>query len=202
MAKLPFIVEPRRKPITEKIGNDESGVIEIERKGYLTTGEKAFVQQVQQFDNGTGEIVTVSRRIARKYSLAMDKAYSLVLKIISGQDADKTEGELIESIEQDFAEDLTAIVKGLTAGQTREDLVLAACMIRYRIDENFEINDVSALHPDIISGLASLYRDEDRRSLEAFEKSGDNIEKPVSIEEAEKKPVRASTSRSTNTTGD
>ena len=47
MAPLPFVVEPRRKPIVERVGNEESGVIEIERRGYLTTGEKTFVQQVQ-----------------------------------------------------------------------------------------------------------------------------------------------------------
>lgn len=72
MVSLPFVVQPKRKPITERIGSEDSGVIEVIRKGYLTSGEKAFVQQVQQYDNGTSDIVTLSRRIARKHGLTMD----------------------------------------------------------------------------------------------------------------------------------
>jgi hypothetical protein len=34
MAKLPFVVEPRLKPIIEEIGSEESGKIQIERRGY------------------------------------------------------------------------------------------------------------------------------------------------------------------------
>lgn len=200
MAKLPFVVEPRRKPIIEKIGTEESGIIEIERKGYLTTGEKAFVQQVQQYDNGTTQIVTASRRVARKYSIGMEKAYSLVLSVITGQEVtNETDAEIIAKIEEEFAEDLSDVVKGLALGQMREDLVFAACMIKYRIDPDYEINDIAALHPDLITALGTLYRDEDRKSIEAFDKEEEAREVP--IEELEKKPTKGSTSRSKNTTG-
>lgn len=203
MAKLPFVVEPRRKPIVERIGTEESGIIEIERRGYLTTGEKAFFQQVQQYDGGTSEIVTVSRRIARKYSLGMDKAYNLAVIIISGvRDSADEDQELIEKIENEFAEDLTAVVKGLAAGQVREDLVMAACLLKYRIDSDFDIGQISAIHPDIISDLAKLYREEDQRSIEAFKEEGETTEQPTSVEEAEKKPVKTTKSPSKNTTGD
>jgi hypothetical protein len=202
MTTLPFVVQPRRKPIVELIGSEESGQIEVERRGYLSTGEKAFVQQVQQFDNGTSEIITVSRRVARKYSLGMDKAYNLVLAIISGlpveEDADKV---LIAIIEEDFAEELTGVVRGLAAGQTREELIMAACMLRYRVNPDFEISEVSTVHPDIISGLAALYRDEESRSLEAFNTEKEEGVKE-SIEEIEKKHEKVTKSRSKTTTGD
>jgi hypothetical protein len=203
MANLPFVVQPRREPIVELIGSEESGQIQVERRGYLSTGEKAFVQQVQQFDNGTSEIITVSRRVARKYSLGMDKAYNLVLAIISGmQVEEEVDRALVLMIEQDFAEDLTGVVRGLAAGQTREELIMAACLLRYRVNPDFEIDEVSKIHPDIISGLANLYRDEEKRSLEAFIAKEDQAERKESIEEVEKKPVKATKSRSTNTTGD
>jgi hypothetical protein len=200
MATLPFVVQPRRQPILERIGTEESGMIEVERRGYLTAGEKSFVQQVQQFDNGTTEIVTVSRRIARKYGLGMDKAYNMVLAIISNA---KTENdEMISEIEQDFAEDLTNVVKGLSAGQVREDLVFAACLLKYRVDPDFEIGEIGGIHPDIISSLAVLYRQEDSRAIEAFkEDKEEEITKPVSVEEAEKKPVKTTASRSKTSTG-
>lgn len=204
MARLPFVVEPKRKPIIERIGTEESGIIEVERRGYLTAGEKAFVQQVQQFDNGTSEIITVSRRVAREYSLGMDRAYNLVLAIISGA-KNESDTELISQIEQQFAEDLTAVVKGLSAGQVREELVFAACLLRYRVDDTFEIADISAVHPDIISSLAKLYRDEEARSVEAFaasEPESEQVEAVQSVEEAEKKPEKGRGSRSRSTTGD
>jgi hypothetical protein len=201
MATLPFVVQPRRQPILERIGSEESGQIEVERRGYLTAGEKAFVQQVQQFDNGTTEIVTVSRRVARKYGLGMDKAYNLVLAIISN--ATTEEEELVGQIEEEFAEDLTNVVKGLSAGQVREELVMAACLLKYRVNPDFDISEISTIHPDLISGLAVLYREEEARSIEAFSKEkGDEPVKPVSVEEAEKKPAKTTVSRSKTSTGD
>lgn len=200
MAALPFVVQPKRQPILETIGTEESGQIQIERRGYLTTGEKAFVQQVQQFDNGTTEIVTVSRRVARGHGLGMDRAYGLVLAIISGAELENKEDEsLIRQVEEEFAEDLTNVVKGLAAGQAREDLVMAACMIKYRVDAEFQIGDVASVHPDLIAGLAALYRDEDKRSVEAFNKDEERAAKPT-IEEAEKKPESGLKSRSKNST--
>lgn len=204
MSKLSFVVEPRRKPITFEVGSEDSGTISIERKGYLTTGEKAFYQQVQQADSGTSEIVSVSRKIARRYSLGMDRAYNLAIAIISGaplkSDADK---ELAIQVEDEFAEELTGVVKGLAVSQVREDLVMAACMLRYRVDPDFEIEAINSMHPDLVAGLAALYRDEDRRSTEAFSVDAPEEEATTqSIEEAEKKPVKATRSRSRSTTGD
>lgn len=200
MAILPFVVQPKRAPITEEIGSEDSGKIAVERRGYLTTGEKAFVQQVQQFDNGTTEIVTVSRRVARRFGLGMDRSYNLVLAIISGQGALKTDDEsLLGQIEEEFAEDLTNVVKGLASGQVREEMVMAACLLRYRVDPDFEIADVASVHPDIINGLAKLYRDEEKRSVEAFEKA-DEKAKQATVEEAEKKPETGTKSRSKSST--
>jgi hypothetical protein len=202
MAKLPFVVEPRRKPIVERIGNEESGIIEIERLGYLTTGEKAFVQQVQQFDNGTTEIVTLSRRVARKYGMGMDKAYGLVIGIMSGQESNQTnDRDLADKVEEEFAVELTEVIKSLSNGQVREDMVMAACMVRYRLDPNYEISDISKLHPDLIAGLANLYREEEAKVLDAF-KQEDDESSEITIEEAEKKLVTGPKSRSKTSTTD
>jgi hypothetical protein len=204
MASLPFVVQPKRQPIVQQIGSEESGVIEIERRGYLTAGEKSFVQQVQQYDNGTGQIITISRHVAREYGLGMDKAYNMVLSIISGSQGSPESSELVNKIETEFAQELTDVVKGLAASQAREDLVYASCLIKYRINPDFEISQISEIHPDIIQGLAALYRDEEARSIEAWQADQPaQDEQPVaSVEEAEKKPVKSNTSRSKNTTGD
>lgn len=201
MTALPFVVQPRRQPIQERIGTDDSGIVEIERRGYLTSGEKAFVQQVQQLDEGTSDIVKLTRQIARKYALGMDTAYTVLIGIISNNPDPKDE-DLSLQIEVDFAEELNGTLTSLAAGQTREELVFACCMIRYRIDPNFQISNIHDIHPDLIKGLAALYREEEARSLEAFNKSDEvEPEQKISVEEAEKKPVKTRESRSKTTTG-
>jgi hypothetical protein len=132
----------------------------------------------------------------------MDKAYNIAVSIISGIERnEKKDEELVGIIEEEFAEDLTNVVKGLAASQVREELVFAACLLKYRIDPQFEIDTISAIHPDLITGLAALYRDEDKRSVEAFKSEDESTATAMSIEEAEKKPERATKSRSKTTTG-
>jgi len=197
MANLPFVVQPRRQPITELIGSEDSGKIEIKRLGYLTSGEKSFVQQVQQYDGGTSEIVTLSRRVSRQCGISMDKSYGLILAIISGNSNDDQDNDIIDQIELQFAEELTSIVRGLSTTQLREDLVMAACLIKYRVNPDFEFGDISAIHPDLIADLAQLYRDEEQRSLQAFVKAGgDDLVKRQSTEETEKKHSGNTKSRS------
>lgn len=203
MINLPFVVQPRRAPITFEIGNEDSGTINIERRGYLTTGEKAFFQQVQQGDSGTSEIIGVARKIARRHSLGMDRAYNLAIAIISGSATAEADKELVGSIEDEFADELTKVIQGLATSQVREDLVMACCMLRYRVDPNFDIESINKIHPDLISALATLYRDEDKRSTEAFKVEAPEQEAATpSVEEGEKKPVKATKSRSRSTTGD
>ena len=43
MAQLPFIVEPKAKPVQFKIGNDDVGVFEIERRGICLLLRKALL---------------------------------------------------------------------------------------------------------------------------------------------------------------
>lgn len=205
MVALPFVVQPRRQPIIERIGSEDSGILEVERRGYLTTGEKSFFQQVQQSDGSTSGLITLSRRVARQYGMGMDAAYQAVLGVISGSSSEDEEQEaLFRRIDDDFADDLTRAVSEMAAGQLREDMVMAVCIMKYRVNPDFETGDVVTLHPDLISGLAALYRDEEARSIEAFtaREMPEDEAVDTSVEVVEKKPVKAKPSRSTSTTGD
>lgn len=184
MATLPFVVQPRLKPIIELIGSEDSGKIEIERRGYLTSGEKAFVQQVLQHDNGTSELISLARKVSRRFSLKLDQSYELVLKIISNT----SEDEQAEEIEKEFAEDIAMVIKNLASAQSKEEILTATCMIRYRIDPDFEMEDIVKIHPDIIAGLAALYKEEESKSVEKLTPGQEPV-KP-SAEEIEKKPLK------------
>jgi hypothetical protein len=185
MAKLPFVVEPRLKPIIEEIGSEESGKIQIERRGYLTSGEKAFFQQIKQSDQGTGKLIALSRKISRDLKIEMTKAYEVILRVLSGSSGEEP---IDIRVENDYAEELAVILQDLTAGQTSDELVMAACLIRYRIDSEFQINEIMKLHPDIISGLAELYRDEDEKSVDRLMKDEETKDgKEASLEKVAKK---------------
>ncbi len=162
MAKLPFVVEPRLKPIIEDIGSEESGKIQIERRGYLTSGEKAFFQQVKQSDQGTAKLIAMSRKVSQFASLDMSKAYELVIRVLSGG----AESLLDKQVEEKFAEDFSSVIQDLANSQSSDEILMAACLLRYRVDGEIGMDEIMKLHPDIIQGLARLYRDEEDRVLE------------------------------------
>lgn len=186
MAKLPFVVQPRLKPIIEQIGTEESGVIEIERRGYLTGAEKTFVQQIQQQDGGTLQLVALSRRISRDKKIPLEKAYNTVVGILTGE----ATGKIANEIESEFAEDIQRAVNSIAASRTKEDLVQAACLLIHRVDPEIEMGEVVNLHPDLISGLSLLYKEEDAKSVERLlGEQGQSTEEPqeINVDEIEKK---------------
>ena len=63
---LPFVVQPRLKPVIERIGSEESGVFEIERRGYLSVAEKAIAQQASGGDDSVRQLYVLAGRIARE----------------------------------------------------------------------------------------------------------------------------------------
>ena len=78
MPKLPFVVQPKRQSVLERVGNETCGVIEIERKGYLTAGEMAFVQRQTAQDDSTEMILSLIRKAAAKFKIDAQKAYEAV----------------------------------------------------------------------------------------------------------------------------
>lgn len=183
MAKLPFVVEPRLKPIIEEIGSEESGKIQIERRGYLTSGEKAFFQQAKQSDNGTTGLIGLARKVARATELDMTKAYEAIVRIIGGQASEEAD----KKIEDQFSDEISSVVRELTNGQTHDEILMAVCLIKYRIDASFELDEILSMHPDIISGLAELYRQEDAKSIDRLTDASKGEEQ--GIEKVAKKPI-------------
>ena len=59
--KIPFVVQPNLKPVKEQVGTETSGKIEIERRGYVTVSEKAFVQAATEGDDSQGRLFVADR---------------------------------------------------------------------------------------------------------------------------------------------
>ena len=64
---------------------------------------------------------------------------------------------------------------------------MAMCLIRYRINSEFVIEEMLEMHPDIVTQLAELYRQEEAKSTDRLVDAGkDQLE---GVEKVAKKPI-------------
>lgn len=155
--KLPFVVEPRREPIMQRIGSEESGVIAIERRGYLTVAEKTFMQQAMGSDNAAMAVQALAARIAKEKGLQVSEVIDIFIA-----------GDLMNEVFVDHKEELISAMNALNAQDLRRKALAASCLLIYRHDPNWQVEDVFNMHPDLVDGLYLLYNQEDQQSLEGF----------------------------------
>ena len=156
--KLPFVVEPKRQPIMELVGSEESGKIEIERRGYLTVAEKTFVQQAMGGDTPVVALHRLAAKVARKSG----KQASEVVELFG-------EGDLGNPIFESFGDELTEVMGTMQSYEARRKLAAATALLMYRFDTNWGVESTMELHPDLLEGLFDLYIKEEIGSLEGFE---------------------------------
>lgn len=154
---LPFVVQPRLKPIVEQVGTEESGIIEIERRGYLGVAEKAIAQQATQGDDSIRKMYALGGRIARDAGKPQVEVMQDLMQPERPSYMEPFEDEILESMIE------------MMAYQERVDIVQATALLICRIDENWSVDQSMDLHPDLVKALSQLYVEEDQRSTEALE---------------------------------
>lgn len=162
MAKLPFVVAPRIKPELVRVGNETCGIVEIERRGYVTAGEKAFVNTQIAQDDITSKVVDLCRRVSSTHKVDMQKAYEAVNSLF----ASKTPKGLAAKIQQEYSDDVSGIITAMMAGEERKRLIQAFCMILYRVEGDFTAQDLSDLDPQLVIALSEFYEKEESRSID------------------------------------
>ena len=155
---LPFVVAPRREPITEVIGTEEGGSIEIQRKGYLTVAEKSFMQQATTGDETITRLHRLAAVISRKEGVQPQE----VLEALSA-------GDISSDMFADHLEEISEVIGLLNSAEVRRKAVAVTCLIYFRISEEWDISKTMDLHPELIDALYTFYTEEDTRSTEAFE---------------------------------
>ena len=165
--QLPFVVAPRREPIVEIIGTEESGQIEIQRKGYLTVAEKSFIQQASASDETIGRLNRLAGRIAREKGAQQAEVINLLA-------AGDFSAELLVGYESEIDD----IVTIMATYEQRRKIVAASCLLYFRISQDWSIESTLDLHPDLVEALYLLFSEEDAKSVEPFEK----VEKEASDE--------------------
>ena len=202
MAKFPFVVEPKAKPIIDKLGSDDAGYIEIKRQGYLTVAERSAHQQISSNDESTSMILALTRKVSSKYAIDMEAAYKAVTGALTG----RYDSEHSAAVFSDMSDEITGITAALTYADTNQRLIKAYVMLALRIDSDVSYEDMADLHPDLLDALALLFDEEESKSTEKLAKamtegaSEEEVqdERIGELEIAEKKPQakrkRASTS--------
>lgn len=160
--KLPFVLAPRRTPVKVLIGSEESGKIEIERRGYITGGEKAFMGQALSNDTSMNSVLTLTRKISKETGIDLETAYQYLIAAITGESAKVKSKKVYDEVCEKYADELTEVLQAMADVNQREVILKATCMVMYRIESSATINDVMELHEDIIHGLAKFYDEEER----------------------------------------
>ena len=166
-AKLPFLVQPKRQPIIEKIGSEEIGTIEICRRGYLTVAEKSFMQQSQGGDTAIVGMHRLASKVARETGRPVTEITEMV-----------AQGDFSDAGFEPHREELEELVASLSAIEARTKLIAVTCLVLYRCSDEWTVENTLELHPDLVDELYMLYLEEDQRSLEAFEAIKDSTAAP------------------------
>jgi len=182
MGKLPFVVAPKVNSRVETLGSDVSGKIEIERKGFLTVGEKSFMANVNSQDTVLQSVMKLSRAVAKAYKLNQQEAYQEVVMAVT--EPDKCQYPVYEN----FTDEIAELASLMMVTEQKKRLMMAYCMLLYRVNDEIEMDDVIDLHEDLVEELAALYTDEENKSTERL--VGDTEEEgpePDEIEDLGKK---------------
>lgn len=156
--KLPFVVQPRLKPVMEQIGSENSGIIEIERRGYLSVAEKAWLQSFESEDGTQGKLHRLAIKVGGELNMDPKEALDLI-----------STSQLQDERLIPFHAELMAVLNEMAAFQSRRRLISATCLLVNRVDSAWDVDDTMELHGDIIDALDELYNEEDARSVAALE---------------------------------
>ena len=196
--RLPFVVQPRREPEVVRVGSDDSGILEVKRYGYLTSGEKLFMSQNTQSGEEVQELLKLSKSVSAKHKVGFREAYEAVVSAMGEEGPE--DSALVKEVRASYEDDLVRMGTLLAGSSQKETMLAALCMLKFRVDDNITLQEAMEVHEDLLNDLARLYRSEAEKSLAAWEFESDEVGE-AAAEEAEKKPQKARTTRSKSTTG-
>lgn len=151
--KLPFVVQPRTKPSKEVLGTEDSGKIEVERRGYVTVSEKAFVQAATEGNDSQARLFTLVTRVASDTGRKSQE----VLDDISG-------GSTPEYMDPYIGE-LISCMMDMERLQEQVAVMAATAILTSRVNTDISVEQVMDLHPDLIKALHNFYDEEESGSL-------------------------------------
>ena len=181
MGKLPFVVAPRLNSRIETLGSDASGQIEIERKGFLTVGEKAFIANTNSQDEVLRLVLKLSGAVSKHYKISQQDAYQAVVDSMTNPTDCKY------PVMDDYPTEVAELASTMITQEQKKGFMMAYCLLLYRVDETIEMDDVIDLHEDLVDDLVKLFRDEEMKSIERLVDKDEEGIGSEQVEEVEKK---------------
>lgn len=167
MALLPFVIQPKKNTEIIKIGDEQVGVFEIQRKGYLTVAEKSFVENVTQGSDGISSLVLLANKVATANKTTAEKAYMAITEAMSGNNKSK----LAQAVLADYAEELSFATTRMAESMQRRQIAAATILLQTRINHEWSIQDTLELDPMLVQQLTDLYdREEQREAIKTVSK--------------------------------
>jgi len=163
MARLPFVVQPRQAATQVQIGNDDSGIIEITRYGYLRTVEKALYQTAKPAQTGTLAAQTLARQLMSKHKITSDEAATVM-----GLNK-KTLNPKLQKIQDTNGEEILKVLQQINTDVEQLAILQATVLLQQRVNPEWGAMDTAELHPDLIVGLSNLFIEEEQRSVLALQ---------------------------------
>ena len=169
MKTLPFVVKPKAAFCDIELGTDESGIIKIEKRGYLTVAEKSFVDGVTQGSDGMADIVSLAKKISRKHKKSTEESFNAIMDTMAGNIKTKFHGE----VEDEYGDELSQLTITLSEAVQRRAIAAATILLQSRVDPEWGVEDTVNLHPDLIEKLLEFYNDEENKVSPVQEEKSD-----------------------------
>ena len=159
MAVLPFVVQPKKNTEILRLGNEEIGIIEIERKGYLTVAEKSFVDSVTQGSDGVTQLVYLANRVSKEQKTTPEKAYLAITDVLQNRITSK----LHEAVSSEYGEELSQVTAKMSESMQRRAIAATTVLIQTRINHDWTFEDTLTLDPAFLEQFTELYDREENR---------------------------------------
>lgn len=176
MKTLPFVVQPKKKFAPYKVGNEEVGFIEIERKGYLSVSEKTFVDSIMQGSDGVTLIISLANKISSKLNIKVETAYSSIVAAMGQGEED----EYTSQIRAEYSDEIASILSDMTESVQKRGLAAATILIQSRIDRDWTVEDTLGLDPLLIEEFSKFYDLEEARNSDPQENMLNTDEETIS----------------------
>lgn len=162
MAKtLPFVVQPRRKPVKVRIGSEDCGILEIEARGHLTVAEKFYVSQIVNGDKTVSLMIGLSNKIAKRLKKDQKDGYTILTDYLQNRSSVAHR----DIIDEEFGDEIQELTGEITRISSLRELAQATIMMRSRIDPDWSTDDTLELDTELIEALVKLYNEEERKEF-------------------------------------
>ena len=156
--------------LEHRIFLEKEGFIQIVRKGYLTTGEKAAAQGADDTSQ-IGQIVfSLSRRAASFFKVDIDAGQEIISRLMGGETHNKKEEAFLKEVEPEILD----LISRMGESEKKKRIVQAYVLLHYRVNDQISIDDVIEMHPDLTDALGLLFEDEQKKSVARLEEASKN----------------------------